>query len=297
MVNKKISNSRRVNGLPLGAALLFTWLIPHLDVNGAFYGSAVMVKSLVLPRQKCTAGNVETYLRLMEKAKNDDGKPLIYRYRKDGEVYLVMPGFKDEQPGLRTDRERPEFPLPPPIPQPSGENPADNPPKSSISEVKSSEVNRNISEQNSRAREALSEMPTGEGEQKALTSAVEVEKNTPPQVTDFKNLFDITDLTTRLTDSLTTETRGPNWRMQILKKAWQDVQSIEMSQEVFIAVRNELVIDKVPMPLFSLCFAKLLKYGSGKRNLATYFQSILKEKCSGKNGAAASSDPAPPGST
>jgi len=114
MVNKKISNSKRVNDMPLQAQLLFTWLIPHLDCNGCFYGSAQMVKSLVIPRKNWTKKQIEEWLKIMEASKNSEGIPLIYRYTVgntvDAEQYLVMPGFASEQTGLRYDKEKPEFP-------------------------------------------------------------------------------------------------------------------------------------------------------------------------------------------
>jgi DnaD/phage-associated family protein len=114
MVNKKISNSKRVNDLPLQAQLLFTWLIPHLDCNGCFWGSAQMIKSLVLPRKNWTKKQIESWLKIMEASKNSEGIPLIYRYKvrnfSDAEQYLFMPGFDSEQIGLRKDKEKPEFP-------------------------------------------------------------------------------------------------------------------------------------------------------------------------------------------
>lgn len=110
MINKKISNDKRVNDLPLQAQLLFTWLIPHLDCNGRFYGSAQMVKSLVVPRKNWSKNQIERWLSVMENSKNNDGDPLICRYTLEGEQYLFMPGFESEQIGLRKDKEKPEFP-------------------------------------------------------------------------------------------------------------------------------------------------------------------------------------------
>jgi hypothetical protein len=114
MINKKISNSKRVNDLPLPAQLLFTWLIAHLDCNGCFYGSAQMIKSLVVPRKNWTKKQIEAWLKIMEASKNSEGIPLICRYMSDtsvdGEQYLFMPGFEGEQIGLRKDKEKGEFP-------------------------------------------------------------------------------------------------------------------------------------------------------------------------------------------
>jgi len=113
MINKKISNSKRINELPLGAQLLFTWLIAHLDCNGCFYGSAQMVKSLVVPRKNWRKSDVEKYLVVMEKSVDpESGCPLIQRYFVQGEGYCFMPGFEGEQIGLRKDKEKGEFPTP-----------------------------------------------------------------------------------------------------------------------------------------------------------------------------------------
>ncbi len=112
MVNKKICTSKRVNDLPVGAALLYTWLISHLDCNGVFYGDAKMVKSLVFPRQVFTEKQVEKWLEMMEQSQNIDGVPLIYRYYINSERLLWMPGFDGEQVGLRKDKEHPEHKLP-----------------------------------------------------------------------------------------------------------------------------------------------------------------------------------------
>jgi len=110
MINKKISNSRVVNELPEAAQLLYTWLIPHLDCNGCFYGSAQMIKSLVFPRKKYSKTRIENWIKLMENCYGTEKLPLIMRYFVDGEQYLFMPGFKGEQIGLRYDKERSEFP-------------------------------------------------------------------------------------------------------------------------------------------------------------------------------------------
>ena len=110
MINKKISNDRRVNDLSLQAQLLFTRLIPHLDCNGCFYGSAQMIKSLVVPRKNWSKKQIEEWLVVMENSKNNEGDPLIIRYTANTEQYLFMPGFVGEQIGLRRDKEKPDFP-------------------------------------------------------------------------------------------------------------------------------------------------------------------------------------------
>jgi hypothetical protein len=79
-------------------------------MNGVFYGSAEMVKSQIFPRRAdVTLENVESYIQEME------ALDLIYRYEAAGDVWQCWPGFAENQPNLRRDRERPEYPLPPGI--------------------------------------------------------------------------------------------------------------------------------------------------------------------------------------
>ncbi len=159
MINKKISASKRVNDLPPEAVITFCFLISHLDVNGIFFGSPEMVKSLVVPRRPSTIKQVENYLRLMEKAVNDAGIPLIKRFQSNGDSYLYCPGFRDEQPGLRPERERAEYPEPPAeIQQLAGNKPADIPQKSRkpaapLSGGNPAEVNGKLREVNGKLRE------------------------------------------------------------------------------------------------------------------------------------------------
>jgi len=110
MINKKISNSGAVNGLPEPAQLLYTWLIPHLDCNGCFYGGPQMIKSLVFPRKNYSRTRIENWLKLMENSRGTEKLPLIVRYFVDGEQYLFMPGFIGEQIGLRREKGKPDFP-------------------------------------------------------------------------------------------------------------------------------------------------------------------------------------------
>jgi hypothetical protein len=110
MVNRKITVSKRVNELPGQAPLLYTWIIPHLDVNGCFWGSASMVKSLIFPRRNDTVEEIEAYLQAMEQSKDENNVSLIIRYKVNNDIYLHMPGFESEQVGLRKDREEPEYP-------------------------------------------------------------------------------------------------------------------------------------------------------------------------------------------
>ena len=135
MISRKIVDSIRVNNLPGQGALLFCYLIPHLDVQGVFWGSAKMVKAKVFARRPESARTVETYLKAMEESPLKNGFPLICRFYEGLDQYLCMPGFFTEQLGLRADREAPEFPAPPAhlmtlSPKDAHQNPAEIPPKS-----------------------------------------------------------------------------------------------------------------------------------------------------------------------
>ncbi len=101
MLMRKISVDDKVHKLPNDTArLLFTWLIPNLDVNGCFYADPALVKSLVFPRRvDISVEQVSTYLTEMARLQ------LIIKYSKNGDTYLFAPGFKKNQTNLREDRE------------------------------------------------------------------------------------------------------------------------------------------------------------------------------------------------
>lgn len=100
MLSKDISLDEKVDALSNDTArLLFTWLIPHLDVEGRMYGDARLFKSIVAPRRNYSVKKVEKMLTEMEKL------GLITRYSVDGNQYLYAPNFEKHQIGLRKDKE------------------------------------------------------------------------------------------------------------------------------------------------------------------------------------------------
>lgn len=113
LVKNKISKSGRVNRLPFGAALLFTWMITHLDCEGRMHGNPRVVKNVVLPLRPISVKQVDGWLNEMA-AMTKNGHGLIVRYEVEGEKYIWMPGFEDEQTNLRKDRERKSVIPPPP---------------------------------------------------------------------------------------------------------------------------------------------------------------------------------------
>jgi len=98
LLRQKISMSQRVNALPLPARLLFTWMIPHLDVEGRMSGDPLIIKRTVFPLTRFSKRQIAQWLDLME-AQVDPvtKKGLIQQYEVDGYKYLWMPGFDSEQ--------------------------------------------------------------------------------------------------------------------------------------------------------------------------------------------------------
>jgi len=111
MLLKKISKSKPVNQLSCDTArLLFTWMLAHLDCNGAIQADPVLVKNTVFPwREDIKVKDVVLYIDEMENL------GLIQRYGEEGQ-YLFYPNFDEEQPKIQKDREaKPE--IPPPTPE------------------------------------------------------------------------------------------------------------------------------------------------------------------------------------
>ena len=102
MLKKAISTSRRLADLKTDSArMLYTWIIPHLDVEGRFYADPSMIKGSVVPRIKSfTEEKIEECLLDMA----DVG--LINLYRVDGDKYLNLRKFEDHQ-NIKKEREAP----------------------------------------------------------------------------------------------------------------------------------------------------------------------------------------------
>lgn len=110
MLQKRISNSRKMALLSSDTArLLYTWILPHLDINGCFYADPVMVNNIIFTRLQKPIDVVSSALDEME------GVGLIIRYEVAGEVYLTYPDFGEKQPSLQVSKEgRPTIPPPTP---------------------------------------------------------------------------------------------------------------------------------------------------------------------------------------
>jgi len=99
MLKKQISISQTLPRLKSDSArLLYTWLIPHLDIEGRFSADPDVVKGHVVPRLKMTKKKVWEYLQDM--AENN----LIILYQANNDLYLQFSVFEEHQ-SLRKDRE------------------------------------------------------------------------------------------------------------------------------------------------------------------------------------------------
>ena len=150
IILKSISQSKKLAALKNDTSrLLYTWLIPHLDVNGCFYGDAVTINALVFTRLNKKPEKVEEALKDLE-ANN-----LIIRYKVNGDTFLTVPDFRQKQPRLNPDREaKPTIPpykaeykksTPDLLVSNSGVTPDQLPTNSNTSKVKLSKVNIRVS--------------------------------------------------------------------------------------------------------------------------------------------------------
>lgn len=100
MLKKVISDSKKLASLKSDSArLLWTWILPYLDIEGRYYADPDMIKGKVVPRVKTfTPENINDYLSEM------DSVGLITLYESEGEKYLQFRNFKEFQ-NLRESKE------------------------------------------------------------------------------------------------------------------------------------------------------------------------------------------------
>lgn len=103
MLKRVVAQSRRLANLKNDShRLLYTWLIPFLDVEGRYNACPDIIKGSVVPRLKhFNEKNIQE--ALIDMANNE----LILLYQSDGEQYLELRKFEDHQTNLRKDRESP----------------------------------------------------------------------------------------------------------------------------------------------------------------------------------------------
>jgi len=111
IILKSICQSKKLASLKTdGARLLYTWLIPNLDVNGCFSGDTKVVKGQIFTRLKKSEKTIAGHLEDLQSV------GLIIVYESNSDVYLFAPDFVDKQPRLNPDREG-KTNIPPPTPE------------------------------------------------------------------------------------------------------------------------------------------------------------------------------------
>jgi len=126
MLQKKIVLNKAVHELSSDTCrLAFTWTIPNLDKNGCIHGDPATLKSIIFPRRDdISATKMEGFIKEWVHV------GLVIWYEADGDKWLNFPGFPENQPGLRSDREPDSgIPLPEDCRMLAGKDPADSPPK------------------------------------------------------------------------------------------------------------------------------------------------------------------------
>jgi hypothetical protein len=133
IVSKRISRSEKIASLSSDTARMFyTWMIPYLDVEGRMDSNPLLMKADIAPLlPHITEKLIRSILdELYEKG-------LVVLYQMNGNGYLQLTKFDENQPNLRKDREA-ESKIPGPTPESlrtcSGPTPDLVPPK--LREVK-----------------------------------------------------------------------------------------------------------------------------------------------------------------
>lgn len=104
-ISRSISSNEELAGVSIEAALLFSWSIPHLDIDGRVPGSPMWLKENVVPlRSEITLKIIPRCLEQLGAAIDRDGRSLIVWYETRLKQVLLFPGFEGQQ-SLRRDRE------------------------------------------------------------------------------------------------------------------------------------------------------------------------------------------------
>lgn len=137
MLKKLISTSKKLAALKTDSArLLYTWIIPHVDIKGRFSAEPDIVKGYIVPRlTTMDYGKIESYLADLHE------NNLIDLYEVEGDKYLEIIKFNDFQ-SLRSDRESASV-----IPDKQGvrDNSGSTPAKDKVKEVKLGQAKAKIS--------------------------------------------------------------------------------------------------------------------------------------------------------
>lgn len=97
---KSISESKKLSRLKTDSArLLYTWLIPHMDVNGNFSADPEVINGRIFTR---LGKKIDEISLLLDELANEG---LIIRYAVDDDIFLNIPDFEKKQPHLNKERE------------------------------------------------------------------------------------------------------------------------------------------------------------------------------------------------
>lgn len=109
-LSKDISTDKKVHDLQsVYCKLAWSWMIPHLDVEGRIHGDPAVLRSIIMPREKeVTDEMMESFIKEWHE------KGMVVWYEVDGDKYIQCLNFEKHQAGLRKDREKPS--AIPPIP-------------------------------------------------------------------------------------------------------------------------------------------------------------------------------------
>lgn len=129
MLKKAINTSRKLAALKTDTArLLYTWILPHLDIEGRFFADPDVIKGFVVPRLKHITPEI-----IADCLKDMENNELIVVYPANCDYFLEFSKFADHQT-LRKDREKASELPPPPGVLP--ESSRSTPPQVKLREVK-----------------------------------------------------------------------------------------------------------------------------------------------------------------
>ena len=120
MLKRKISDSKKLGALGSDSArLLYTWIIPWLDVEGRHTADPDLIKGRIFPKiASFTPQKIEQYLKEL----NEIGLIILYKIKDD--AYLQLKKFHSEQKINRAKEAETKIPPPPrdsgPTPEDSG---------------------------------------------------------------------------------------------------------------------------------------------------------------------------------
>ncbi len=139
IILKRICQSRKLADLKTdGARLLYTWLIPNVDINGCFSGDPEVIKGQVFTRLKKSPKTIAGYMDDLSSV------GLIVQYTANGDRFIQIPDFVEKQPSLNPSKEA-ESTIPLPTPDQLQTNSGQTPREVKESKVKSKESKDNYS--------------------------------------------------------------------------------------------------------------------------------------------------------